>query len=255
MAIERIEQYGDVLKVFTKKTKQFPQGMYFYVDSSERDLIESFTWSVKRDKDRILVRLSTINAVYKKDSFLHQVLAMKYLNYKPSMIDHINLVAIDNVDKNLNIATNQQNQYNRPVRGYIFNPTTNLFQVPVKVNGVTHYPYKGASNEFEACLLRHTVDTDYLSSILDTDYYIFDFLKYRAYDLDILDLERTGAISQEEATYRHVRRYVDDNPWYVYRYGLEEYCKDNHIVIPNFTLDEQGFMIHPITGQRFCPYI
>ena len=91
--------------------------------------------------------------------------------------------------------------------------------------------------------------------INDRSNFNYNFKLDRRNDLDILDLERTGIISQEEATYRHVRRYVDDNPWYVYRYGLEEYCKDNHIVIPNFTLDEQGFMIHPITGQRFCPYI
>ena len=35
---------------------------------------------------------------------------------------------------------------------------------------------------------------------------------------------------------------------------IQEYCKDNHIVIPDFRLDEQGFMIHPVTGKRFSPY-
>ena len=35
-------------------------------------------------------------------------------------------------------------------------------------------------------------------------------------DLDILDLERTGQISEEEAIYRHVLRYAADNAWYVF---------------------------------------
>lgn len=45
-----------------------------------------------------------------------------------------------------------------------------------------------------------------------------------------------------------------DNPWYVYRFGLEGYCKDNHILVPAFSIDSNGFMVHPITGQKFCPY-
>ena len=45
-----------------------------------------------------------------------------------------------------------------------------------------------------------------------------------------------------------------DNAWYYYRYNLEQYFKDNHIAIPDFKLDNQGFMIHPVTGERLCPY-
>lgn len=97
------------------------------------------------------------------------------------------------------------------------------------------------------------LETDYLRGILKDDYYMYDFLKDRRGDLDILDLERTGIISAEEATYRHVIRYAKDNAWYYYRYNLEQYFKDNHIPVPDFDLDEQGFMIDKITRKKLCP--
>lgn len=85
------------------------------------------------------------------------------------------------------------------------------------------------------------------------DYYMYDFLKDRRHALDLLELERTGQITAEEATYRHVLRYAG-NAWYFYRYGLQEYFKDNNIPIPTYGLDEQGFMVDTITGNRLCPY-
>ena len=128
------------------------------------------------------------------------------------------------------------------------------FQAYTKLNYKTLNPYSCVHSEVEACQLAHLVETDYLRNILKEDYYIYDFLKDRRNDLDILDLERTGVISEEEATYRHVIRYAKDNAWYYYRYNLEQYFKDNHIPVPDFSLDEQGFMRHPITNQLLCPF-
>lgn len=82
---------------------------------------------------------------------------------------------------------------------------------------------------------------------------MYDFLKDRRKDIDILDLERTGQISEDEAIYRHVCRYAKDNAWYVYRYNLFEYFTENYISVPAFSIDSDGFMAHPITGQRLCP--
>ena len=67
-----------------------------------------------------------------------------------------------------------------------------------------------------------------------------------------MDLERTGQISEDEAVYRHVLRYAD-NAWYLYRYNLFEYYKDNNIPIPVYAIDDEGFMTHHITGQRLYP--
>ena len=82
---------------------------------------------------------------------------------------------------------------------------------------------------------------------------MFNFLKYRRGSEDILDLERTGQISEEEAIYRHVLRYAD-NAWYYYRYGLEQYFRENHIPVPDFDLDSQGFMVDKITRKHLCPF-
>ena len=65
-------------------------------------------------------------------------------------------------------------------------------------------------------------------------------------------LERTGRISEEEAVYHHVCRYAD-NAWFYYRYNLTEYFRDNHLKVPDYAIDEEGYMTHPITGQKLCP--
>lgn len=82
--------------------------------------------------------------------------------------------------------------------------------------------------------------------------YRYDFLKDRRKDTDILDLERTGQISEDEAIYRHILRYAD-NAWFYYRYNLTKYFADNRIPLPRYSRDSDGFMIHPITGQQLCP--
>ena len=202
----------------------------------------------------IIVTYRTNDYFYRKHLLFHQELAYKYLGYYPDYIDHINGIAYDNTDINLNVVTNQQNAFNRPSRGYTYNSDYKYFQAYTKLNYKTLNPYSCVHSEVEACQLAHLVETDYLRNILKEDYYIYDFLKDRRNDLDILDLERTGVISEEEATYRHVIRYAKDNAWYYYRYNLEQYFKDNHIPVPDFSLDEQGFMRHPITNQLLCPF-
>ena len=90
--------------------------------------------------------------------------------------------------------------------------------------------------------------------LLEIEYedYRYDFMKDRRHDLDLLDMERTGKISEDEAIYRHVLRYAD-NAWFYYRYNLTRYFADNHIPFPRYSLDSDGYMTHPITGQRLCP--
>lgn len=40
MAVERIKQYGDTLKVFYKPTKKFPEGKnFFYYDSEDFSIV------------------------------------------------------------------------------------------------------------------------------------------------------------------------------------------------------------------------
>lgn len=78
------------------------------------------------------------------------------------------------------------------------------------------------------------------------------FLEDRSNAIDILDLERTGQISHEESVYRHVKRY-SQNAWYYYRYDLVDYFKEYNIPVPEFALDERGFMVDIDTGRKLCP--
>lgn len=256
MAVSEIKQYRqkdgtDILKVFTKPTKKFPDGGYFYVDAKDIDLVNCYDWFLVIQCNGSAVRAS-IGASYSRQNFyLHQKLAYKYLSYYPECIDHINLLEIDNIDENLKVVNRQQNRYNSSTRGYEVHPY--CFNPVIHINGKSLYLYSGVKTEIEACQLQYKTETKCLRGILKDDYYMYDFLKDRRNDLDILDLERTGVVSAEEATYKHVIRYAKDNAWYYYRYNLKQYFKDNHIPVPNFITDEDGFMRHPVTNKLLCP--
>lgn len=144
---------------------------------------------------------------------------------------------------NLDVVSQQQNCWSKPSRGYSiakrsFDPHININSWRIRA--------KYVRTEVEAIQLAYQLELQY-------EDYRYDFLKDRRKDLDILDMERTGKISEEEAIYRHVCRYAADNAWYYFRYNLAEYFKDNNLKVPAYSLDSDGFMIHPITGQRLCP--
>lgn len=162
---------------------------------------------------------------------------------------------MDNINNNLNIVTKQQNAFNRFTCGYgLSNNQLRLAFIPrVMFNGKEQRPFSQVHTEDEACVLQNEVEQVWLKEQLGADWYMFDFKKYRRGSEDILDLERTGQISEEEAIYRHILRYAD-NAWYMLRYGLEAYYKEHNIPIPQYSLDSDGFMIHSITGQRLCPF-
>lgn len=251
MSVLRIEPYttlsGDkILKVILKPTKVFPVGKnYFYTDNNPvaLSLVSSYNWCLIISGKNIYVLATTHD---RKTIRFHQEYANKVLGYYPTCIDHINGVELDNRDSNLNIVTHRQNSRNKPSIGYQVS-ANNLFQPQYALDYKLRLrgSYK---SEPEALLatyqLRQEVYADY-------DY---NFYLNRRSDLDILDLEMTGQITSQQAIYLHVKRYAENNPWYIYRYNLFEYCKANNIMIPSFTLDKDGFMINPATGTKFCPY-
>lgn len=245
MSVLRIEEYEDVLKVILKPTKTFPVG-YFYTDNNPiaRELVESCGWFLGKKGRAVCVFAHTYG---QKVLYFHQEYAKKVLGFYPDYLDHIDGLEIDNRDVNLNLVSQQQNIRNKPSVGYLFDARSNNFQPQYVLNGKT-YLRGSYKSEIEALLatyhLRQQVFVDYN----------YNFLEDRRNDLDILDAELTGRITSQQAIYLHVKRYAGVNPWYVYRYNLFEYCKENHIQIPSFSLDSQGFMINPHTGQRLCPY-
>lgn len=243
MAVERIEEYGDVLKIILKSTIQFPIG-YFYTDNNQiaKQLVESYSWYLHKVKNNIYVEA---HKGQKKIRF-HKEYVYLLLNYYTDYIDHINGLGIDNREVNLNIVTNSYNRRNIQSLGYRF-ATRHCFQPRYNLDG-KHFNSDSYKTEPEVliatCHLRGEIYSDYN----------YNFFLDRRNDLDILDLELTKKITTQEAIYLHVKRYVESNPWYAYRYNLFDYCKENNIKIPDFELDTEGFMIDINTKQRLCPY-
>lgn len=245
--IERIEQYEDTLKVILKSTKKFPNG-YFYCDADAIDLVQSYSWFLDKKNKNIFVKaLKDIPYIGQKTIQFHREYADRILDYYPKYIDHINGLEIDNRDINLNVVNNQQNARNRPSAGYAFDAVYNVFRPNCILNHKVNYrdSYKIEPEALVATyFLRQEVYSDYN----------YNFLEDRRNFENLLDSEVKGVVSHEEANYLRAKKLIENNPWYVYRYNLFNYCKENKIVIPNFSLDKQGFMINPNTGLRLCPY-
>ena len=253
MSVQKLESYttqsGDkVLKVILKPTKNFPEGSnFFFTDDNDitRELIESYTWYLQQGRNNYVVANTGMRGS-EQNLLFHQEYANKILGYYPDYLDHIDGLEIDNRDINLNIVNIQQNNRNRPSKGYQLT-IKNCFQPYYALDRKVHY--RGTYHTEPEAL----IETFKLREEVYSDYN-YDFLLDRREDIDIVDLELTGQISTEEATYLHVKKYVSNNPWYVYRYNLFDYCQAHNIVIPDFILDNQGFMIDTITKSKFCPY-
>ena len=246
MAVLRVEEHRqlngeDVLKVVLKPTQKFPEG-YFYCDSCDEKLVRSYTWYLKSQK-QLYVMADFENNYSRQHLHFHRGKAYNILDRYPDYINHINGVGYDNTNSNLDVVTSQQNNWCKVSRGYSI--AGRSFEPHIKVNA-HNICAKCTRTEAEACQSVYQLELQY-------EDYCYEFLKDRRKDIDILDLERTGQISEEEAVYRHVLRYAADNAWYVYRYNLFEYFRDNHLNVPDYAIDEEGYMTHSITGQRLCP--
>ena len=247
MSVLEIEQYRqlngeDTLKVILKPTKNFPDGAYFYCDAIDEELVKNYTWGLHKKKEPYVV--ANIGRSYNQQYLrFHREKAFNILGNYPDYINHINMVEFDNVNANLDVVTVQQNSWCRPSKGYWF---TGRSFVPHIVINSRDVCAKCVRTEVEACQSAYQLEVTH-------EKYRYDFLKDRRKDIDILDLERTGKISEEEAIYRHVLRYAADNAWYYFRYNLIRYFADNHIPVPRYSLDSQGYMTHSVTGQRLCP--
>lgn len=262
MAVERVEQYGSILKVILKPTKNFPVGRnYFFTEADAEDLVKRYVWYLERTgtgQRRYVMSHGGTDANANRIQF-HRELYKQYAGQDTDLvIDHLNMIEYDNTDVNLTPVNRRQNVYNKLRRGYTVTDNRhlgeNLHFIPtIGIGGKLHRPYGcKVYKEDEACRLQYEVETVWLKEQLGSDVYTFDIKDCRRGSEELLNLERTGEISSEETTYRHLLKYAD-NAWYVLRYGLEQYFKENHIPVPEYRLDE-GFMIHPVTGQRLCPF-
>ena len=246
MAVEGIEKYRqlngeDVLKVILKSNKTFPDGGYFYADASDEELVKNCAWWLKSRKQHYIIT-SCWTYWGTKTLHFHREKAHNILDYYPDYINHINGVEFDNVNMNLDVVSQQQNNWCKVSKGYSLDKRS--FCPEIRLNS-QHIRAKCVRTEVEAAQSVYQLEVQY-------EDYRYDFLKDRRKDLDLLDMERTGKISEEEAVYRHVLRYAD-NAWFYYRYDLTDYFRDNHIPVPRYSLDSEGYMTHSVTGKRLCP--
>lgn len=257
MAVLKKEYYTqlngvEVIKVIMKPTKNFPNG-YFYCPREAENLVDSYTWYLNKNRSR--VRVMTRNESWGTSKLLfYKELFKFYKGYSwEEEIDHLNMVEFDNTDQNLNAVSHQQNSFNRLTRGYYYNKGYRHFQAQYWLDGKRYYPFSAVRKEDEACIQQNYIDKVILREELGDDYYRFDFLKYRRGSEDILDLERTGQITEDEAIYQHIMRYAD-NAWYYLRFGLQEYFTEHNIPVPEYDLDADGFMVDRLTGKKLCPF-
>lgn len=245
MAVKGIEEYRqknsvDILKVLLKPTQKFSRG-YYYCDASDEELVRSYTWCLLSQKEPYVV--AVIGDCYSRQmKRFHREKALNILNRYPDYINHIDGIEFDNIDRNLDVVTSQQNQWCKASKGYYIDGKS--FQPRIAVNS-QYICAKCVKTEVEVCQSTYQLELHY-------EDYRYDFLRDRRNDIDILDLERTGQISEEEAIYRHVLRYAD-NAWYIYRYNLFDYFNEYHLPVPAFSTDIDGYMVHSITGKRLCP--
>ena len=258
MAVQKIEEFQQkngiyILKVICKPTSKFPNG-FFYAPAEAFDLVQKYTWCLNQQGNGVYVIANTGSDYFRKTICFHKELFKFYQGYDwEDEIDHINMIEFDNTDNNLNAVLHLQNHYNHFTKGYNYDNNWGTFRPCVKINSRSYRPFSVISREDETCIKQNYLEQVILREKLQDQYYMFNFFKYRRGSEDLLDLERIGVLSEEEATYRHILRYAD-NAWYMFRYGLEDYYKQNHIPIPQYSLDTNGFMVHPITNQRLCPF-
>lgn len=233
-----------IAKVILKPTEKFPEGKnYFYVDADDLPLV--------MQTDNCELTGNWDKCAY-PGSQLYRKIVRKHIGQKPEYVDHANGVGIDNTSRNLNSVTACENSRNRVYRGYWISGDNFAFEGLVRYyskfgaytrSRVITYPY-----EHEAAFHRKEFEDDYYSS------YNYNFFLDRRGELDIVELEYSGQISREEATFMHVMRKAKDNAWYVWRYHLFEYFKKYDVPIPGYKLNEKNRMVDVETGAILCPF-
>ena len=246
MAVQRIELYTQqdgrqILKVILKPKKKCPN-VWFYVDACFEDLVRKHCWWIS-PHGYIEAHVGSRSWGNNTNIKLHQEIAFKCLGRYPDYLDHCSGLKIDNIGANLEEVTSQQNQRNKQSRGYAIQ---GIFIPAITLSGRTIRD-KSVRREDEACIKQFQYE-----SANYTDYN-YNFFKDRRGDADIVDLERKGIISADEATFRHVMRYAKENAWYVWRFNLFDYFTEHGVPIPVYSLNKEGRMVDEY-GKILCPF-
>ena len=234
----------EILKVWVGSKYDEKLKHYFYTDADALDLVKSYSWKNYYGYTTAMGADRNNKGKMKGYSF-HREYMYQLLGEYPKCTDHINRIGIDNTSQNLRSVDFKENCRNVERLGYQCSDIYGFVAHLTGYKGKKHHYY--ADTEIEILALINSHKKRYR---LKCEY---SFLEDRVGGLDLLDLERTGQISHDEATYEYVLRHASKNPWYVYRFGLTGYCLRHNIPIPDFSIDNDGFMINKESGERLRP--
>lgn len=267
-----------IIKCFTADNK------YFYISDDVEDLLDDFCFRLHKESNTnhgtYYVQSSIRSSIRKKydlinsprrDIELHKLIFYKYAGYYYAdnyVIDHLNSVHFDNVESNLDLVSKSENSFNSFSQGYqiIHRPNKPLGFHPRlwtdKNIGASTYKneierdlgikittgnIKTKLNELDSCRIQY-----YLEYVISNSYR-FEFKNFRRYDLDILDKERRGVVSSEDALAIFLSNYKD-NAWYYYRYGLEDLFNLYSLKKPDVILNSEGFIVDSY-GNYLNPFL
>ena len=127
-----------------KPTQRFPEG-YFYCDASDEELVRSYTWFLKSQKEPYVIAY----CYGMQRLHFHREKAHNILDYYPDYINHINGIEFDNINMNLDKVTNQENNWCKPSKGYWI--AGKSFEPSIQVNSQQIWA-KCVPTEVEVCI-------------------------------------------------------------------------------------------------------
>ena len=253
----------------TEIIKVFCNNGYFYCDKADEDIIDNHSFEIGKagSKTNLVVPKTSvrINDRYVTKTFGQMYNKKYYGEYNPDgkVCDHINGVEIDNVSSNLRLASIQQNSYNQFTQGFTVNmrndkysqyntyysAAVNVAKFP-NTKKRTLRPFGCVKDEISACKQQYELENIWLKDYIKDNFVMFDFTTFRRFALDILDLERTGQQSHEEAINTYLMQdHIRTNPWYWFRYSLHKFYDRLGVSEPKLNVD---YYINEDNAMAFC---
>jgi hypothetical protein len=140
---------------FTKK------GKLFLFDKEDYDKIKVYCWC--NDKKYMYAHIPGKGS--KGRIYLHQLVMGRHKIKDDLEIDHINHNSCDNRKINLRVCTHQQNDLNKPVKGYFFNKKEEKWIVRIQVKGKNIY-IGAFTNETDAKSARKKAEQQYFGEFV-----------------------------------------------------------------------------------------
>lgn len=203
--------------------------------------------------DDILTFLDAIDGQKPKSniSFIAFYLKSLGINLSGSTIAFKNCAKNDFTINNLVLVPEALSYFTEAKVGY--NICSSGFKPTIKVGKNYFSPFGVVKNESEACQLQYKLETEWLYQNVGQPQYQYNFCYDLKHDPDILHELKTGVITQDEAVFKHIKRYAS-NSWFVLRYNLQPVLQQFGLPFPEYKLNDKGIMISVEHGKILNPY-